>query len=113
MRRRVTLGEGSRGDDFSRVQKCARHLGIMLGESLSLSLDGTPRRAEPKTARRWTEKEAGKGKDMAERSRGERRTDGAGERKGEERCERRGREREKGRRRREECTRYEIFPDAG
>jgi hypothetical protein len=33
-----------------------------VGESLFLSLDRTPRRAGPKTARRWTEKEAGRRK---------------------------------------------------
>lgn len=73
------LREGSRGDDFSRGQKRARHFRNNAGQ-ISCSLDGTPRRAAPKPARRWTEKEAEKkrvkrkkerdGRRVAERMRG-------------------------------------------
>lgn len=60
----------------------------------SLSLDGTPRRAEPKTARRWTEKEAGKEK-VSQRSRREKKDGREGERgKGRRGVKRRGRERD-------------------
>jgi len=80
----------------------------------SLSLDGTPRRAEPKTARRWTEKEAGKEKvSRRERSRGEKRTVGrVSAEKGGEKWWRRGREGD-GRDVKEKSVyaRYEIFPD--
>lgn len=73
------LREGSRGDDFSRGQKRARHFRNNAGQ-ISCSLDGTPRRAAPKPARRWTEKEAEKkrvkrkkdGRRVAERMRGPR-----------------------------------------
>lgn len=38
--------EGSRGDDFSRVQKCARHSGIMPAESLFAGWDAPSRGTE-------------------------------------------------------------------
>jgi len=64
---------------FARAKVCPP-LGNNAGESLSL--DGTPRRAEPKTAKCWTEKEAGKGEGLAEIAK--RKKDGRmeGERKG-------------------------------
>lgn len=93
---------------FARAKVCPP-LGNNAGESLSL--DGTPRRAEPKTARRWTEKEAGKGKrSPAEIPRREK----DGMRDG---WANRGREEwdaeEKERRDAGEESVYEIFPDAG
>lgn len=73
MRRRVTLARAPAEMTFARAKVCPP-LGNNAGESLSL--DGTPRRAEPKTARRWTEKEAGKRKEFRrEMERGERRTE--------------------------------------
>jgi len=61
----------------------------------SLSLDRTPRRAEPKTARRWTEKEAGKEK-VSQRDREEKkgRNGRVSADKGRREVERRGRERD-------------------
>lgn len=64
----MTLARAPAEMTFRACKSVPATLGNNAGESLSL--DGTPRRAEPKTARRWTEKKAGKG-EASQSDRGE------------------------------------------
>jgi len=93
--------EGSRGDDFSRVQKCARHLEIMPASLFRWM--GRPVARNRKQRSAGPRKRRGKGK-VSQRSRRERRTEEwrvSG--KGEERSETRKRRREKGTLKRRAC----------